>query len=173
MPDNFTFTAGDAIVTRYLTGTEIGQIVTQQVSTEYTFEFHGGHTTGYPIYIRPNGNTDGSNPQDRHPQQGGDGLQHHPEDRELGQAHGIAEPDDADRDPQHHPHRLASVAEPGQPLLDQQPGSRSRSRARGGPEHHPLFLHGLWRHCAPVARRDHEETEEGCLRHLLHLPVAE
>lgn len=61
MPDNFTFTAGDAIVTRYLTGTEIGQIVTQQVSTEYTFEFHGGHTTGYPIYIRPNGNTDGSN----------------------------------------------------------------------------------------------------------------
>lgn len=61
MPDNFTFTAGDNIVTTYLTANEIQQIQTQQASNDYTFEFHPGHGTGYPIYIRPNGNTDNSN----------------------------------------------------------------------------------------------------------------
>lgn len=61
MADNFNFTTGDTIVTDYLTEAERDQIVTQQASTEYTFEFHSGHLTGNPIYFRPDGNTDTSN----------------------------------------------------------------------------------------------------------------
>jgi hypothetical protein len=36
-------------------------VTTWQTSDEFMFEFHPGHTTGYPIYIRPAGNTDSSN----------------------------------------------------------------------------------------------------------------
>ncbi|MEL6999428.1 MAG: hypothetical protein AAFP68_14285 [Pseudomonadota bacterium] len=59
--ENWTWDNTDQFVLDYLTGGEIGAVGDWQASGEYTFEFHGGHTTGYPIYIRPTGNTDHSN----------------------------------------------------------------------------------------------------------------
>ena len=57
----FEFKKADAQITQRLTATEIAKIVTVQKSTAYYFEFHSGHTTGYPIYVRPKGNSDKSN----------------------------------------------------------------------------------------------------------------
>lgn len=61
MPDNFTYTANDNIVRTFLSSNDRDQITTEQVSNAYTFEFHGGHTTGYPIYIRADGDNSTSN----------------------------------------------------------------------------------------------------------------
>lgn len=59
--ENWTWDNTDQFVQDYLTGGEIAGVAHWQASGDYTFEFHGGHTTGYPIYIRPTGNTDHSN----------------------------------------------------------------------------------------------------------------
>lgn len=61
MPDKFTFTKTDPLLLRYLTPGQIAGITHQQTSDEYQFEFHGGHETGNPVYVRPNDNTDKSN----------------------------------------------------------------------------------------------------------------
>ncbi len=61
MPDTFTFTKTDPLVQEYLTAEEIQTITTEQTSDAYVFEFHEGHDTGNPIYVRPDGNTDKSN----------------------------------------------------------------------------------------------------------------
>lgn len=59
---NFNFTRNDAVVTALLTADEIAECATWQTHNDaYTFEFHPMHTTGYPIYFRPDGNTDGAN----------------------------------------------------------------------------------------------------------------
>lgn len=61
MPDLFEFKANDPIVQRYLTPQERQLVTRWQTTTGWKFEFHGGHTTGYPVYVRPDGNTDKSN----------------------------------------------------------------------------------------------------------------
>lgn len=61
MADPFDFVNTDLIVTTYLTQGERANIAVWQVSGEYHFEFHNGHPTGRPIYIRPDGNTEGAN----------------------------------------------------------------------------------------------------------------
>ena len=61
MPDTFHFQANDDLVQRYLNQTERGNVATWQQSDGWVFEFHTGHTTGSPIYVRPDGNTDKSN----------------------------------------------------------------------------------------------------------------
>lgn len=53
MPDLFKFKATDATVTKYLNSTERGQVTRWQMYDGYNFEFHTGHTTGDPIYVRP------------------------------------------------------------------------------------------------------------------------
>jgi hypothetical protein len=58
---NFKFQDNDAVVMDYLTAEEVKAVKTWQNSEEYTFEFHDGHDTGNPIYIRPTDNTDSSN----------------------------------------------------------------------------------------------------------------
>jgi len=58
---NYEFKADDPMVIGHLRAPEIADVQTWQVNTEYTFEFHLGHGTGYPIYIRPNGCGDTSN----------------------------------------------------------------------------------------------------------------
>lgn len=58
---NYEFKAGDPMIIGHLRAPEIADINTWQVNTEYTLEFHQGHATGYPIYIRPNGCGDTSN----------------------------------------------------------------------------------------------------------------
>lgn len=59
---NFNFTANDAVVTALLTPAEIEECERWQTYLDaYTFEFHPLHQTGYPIYFRPDGNTDSSN----------------------------------------------------------------------------------------------------------------
>lgn len=57
----FSFVADDPIVTTYLTTTERGQVTRWQTTTGWSFEFHTGHTTGYPVYVRPDGNRDTGN----------------------------------------------------------------------------------------------------------------
>ena len=57
----FRFDAEDEVVVAYLASDVRGNITRWQISDEYNFEFHTGHPTGNPIYIRPDGNTDGSN----------------------------------------------------------------------------------------------------------------
>lgn len=61
MPDTFTFKKTNPMVVRYLTQPEIATITTEQASDAYVFEFHEGHDTGNPIYVRPDGNKDKSN----------------------------------------------------------------------------------------------------------------
>lgn len=61
MADKFRFDGTDAIVTTYLTIAEIANVAYWQASYDYDFEFHTGHTTGNPIYIRITGNRDTSN----------------------------------------------------------------------------------------------------------------
>lgn len=58
---NYEFKAGDPMIVGHLHQPEILDIRTWQQSSEYTLEFHQGHATGYPIYIRPAGNSDNSN----------------------------------------------------------------------------------------------------------------
>ncbi|MEL7468884.1 MAG: hypothetical protein AAFN27_10550 [Pseudomonadota bacterium] len=59
--ENWLWTADDEMVKMYLDGGERGAVTTWQASAEYVFEFHGGHTTGNPVYIRPTGNSDKAN----------------------------------------------------------------------------------------------------------------
>jgi hypothetical protein len=61
MPENFKFQDDDTTVRTYLNTAERAKVGTWQSSSDFTFEFHEGHGTGYPIYIRPDGNTDKSN----------------------------------------------------------------------------------------------------------------
>lgn len=61
MAMNFCFQQTDTIVLDYLKGGEISAVTQWQQNTEYTFEFHFGHDTGNPVYVRPNHNTDTSN----------------------------------------------------------------------------------------------------------------
>jgi hypothetical protein len=66
MKMNFCFQSNDVMVLDYLSGGETTAVKRWQKSLEYTFEFHFGHDTGNPVYIRPNHNTDTSNlPKDR------------------------------------------------------------------------------------------------------------
>jgi hypothetical protein len=58
MPDTFRVVATDPIVTKYNRG---NLIALAQVSTNFVFEFHGGHETGNPVYVRVDGNKDNSN----------------------------------------------------------------------------------------------------------------
>jgi len=58
MPDTFRAVATDQLVIRYNRG---NLIALAQVSTNYVFEFHGGHETGNPVYVRVDGNKDSSN----------------------------------------------------------------------------------------------------------------
>lgn len=61
MPDLFEFKANDQLVQRYLSPQERQQVTRWQTTTGRKFEFHGGHTTGYPVYVRPDTNNDTSN----------------------------------------------------------------------------------------------------------------
>ncbi len=61
MQINFKFQQNDPIIQAHLTGTEIGEVETWQESDGYDFEWHPGHPTGYPLYIRPYGCTVGQN----------------------------------------------------------------------------------------------------------------
>lgn len=61
MPDNFTFQDASVFVRGYLNTAERARVGSWQTQDGYTFEFHGGHTTGYPIYFRPDDNDDDSN----------------------------------------------------------------------------------------------------------------
>jgi hypothetical protein len=54
--------ANDQIVLRYLNTAERGRVTAwQQDGWPWDLEFHTGHDTGDPIYIRVTGNTDGTN----------------------------------------------------------------------------------------------------------------
>jgi hypothetical protein len=59
--ENFAWKSDDDLVSSYLTAGERSAITRWQQSVAYVFEFHPGHTTGNPIYVRPVGNTDKSN----------------------------------------------------------------------------------------------------------------
>ena len=62
MPVNFNFVTTDATVQRYLDPTERGQVTHwQQQTGDWTFEFHEGHTAGYPLYVRAANETSGEN----------------------------------------------------------------------------------------------------------------
>lgn len=54
---NWTFTAPDRTVKKYLPAEDVKKVTTWQTDADYTFEFHDGHTTGYPIYVRMDGST--------------------------------------------------------------------------------------------------------------------
>ena len=51
--ENFKFAANDPVVIANLSTAEIADVDNWQTSTQYLMEFHEGHETGYPIYIRP------------------------------------------------------------------------------------------------------------------------
>jgi hypothetical protein len=53
MADLFKLNANDTLVKKYLTQAERGQIQFAHTSDAWSFEFHGGHETGTPFYIRP------------------------------------------------------------------------------------------------------------------------
>jgi hypothetical protein len=57
---NFRFNQNDPIIQYYLDPDDINAITHWQTLGGYTFEFHDMHTTGNPIYIRPDGNTSNS-----------------------------------------------------------------------------------------------------------------
>ena len=57
----FQFKEDDALIRTKLNPTEIGAVKIWQVSDKYEFEFHTGHDTGFPLYIRPANNKDRSN----------------------------------------------------------------------------------------------------------------
>lgn len=61
MPDNFEFKDASAFVRTYLNTAERANVQRWQTQDGYTFEFHGGHTTGNPIYFRIDDNGDKSN----------------------------------------------------------------------------------------------------------------
>jgi len=61
MADVFRFSSTDTLIAARLSITEIAAVTVWQSSYDYDFEFHNGHPTGYPIYVRPSGNTDTSN----------------------------------------------------------------------------------------------------------------
>lgn len=61
MADVFRFDSTDPLITARLNATEIANVTSWQGSYDYNFEFHNGHPTGYPIYVRPVGNRDTSN----------------------------------------------------------------------------------------------------------------
>jgi hypothetical protein len=49
----FKFTKTDKTVRAYLSATEIGQVRKwQDYEDDWSFEFHNGHTTGRPLYVR-------------------------------------------------------------------------------------------------------------------------
>ena len=52
----FKMVTTDPLIQTYLTVAERGQINPQQAGDTWDFEFHGGHETGTPFYIRPAGN---------------------------------------------------------------------------------------------------------------------
>jgi len=56
------FTANDAVVQRYLNTAERNAVTAwQNANLPIRFEFHPGHTTGEPLYIRVDGNADNAN----------------------------------------------------------------------------------------------------------------
>ena len=59
--DNWRWLPNDEIIRTYLSAGEIAGVTRWQINRDYMFEFHDGHTTGRPIYIRPNDNTDDAN----------------------------------------------------------------------------------------------------------------
>ena len=59
MPDNFRVRAIDRFVQGYPLQAALIQRI--QISDNFTFEFHGGHTQGNPVYVRVNDNKDNSN----------------------------------------------------------------------------------------------------------------
>jgi len=56
MATRFKMVATDLLIQTYLTVAERGQINPQQMGDAWDFEFHGGHETGTPFYIRPKDN---------------------------------------------------------------------------------------------------------------------
>ena len=62
MPDLFKCKRTDAWLLAHHADLTAPQIIVQeQLSSEYDFEFHGGHPQGNPIYIRLAGDKTGSN----------------------------------------------------------------------------------------------------------------
>jgi hypothetical protein len=62
MPTNFNFLNSDATVKKYLDATERGLVTRWQEETnDWTFEFHEGHTDGYPLYVRSATDDSGKN----------------------------------------------------------------------------------------------------------------
>jgi hypothetical protein len=61
MPDNFQLNAHDDLVQLFLTRAERANIVNAQNTDAWEFEFHRGHDTGSPFYMRPRGCTLGQN----------------------------------------------------------------------------------------------------------------
>ena len=55
---NFKFQKDDPIIAYYLDQDDLDAVRFWQTRPGYTFEFHDLHTTGNPIYIRCDGNTD-------------------------------------------------------------------------------------------------------------------
>ena len=61
MPVLFRFDENDSVLQGYLSSVRLTAVTTWQTSHEFSFEFHSGHTTGHPIYVRPATNRDSSN----------------------------------------------------------------------------------------------------------------
>jgi hypothetical protein len=59
--ENFAWKSDDDLVSSYLSSGERSAVQRWQTSSDYVFEFHPGHPTGYPIYVRKVGNTEKSN----------------------------------------------------------------------------------------------------------------
>lgn len=57
----FRFESDDPIVKGYLSTVRLNAITTWQTTDEFSLEFHSGHLTGFPIYVRPATNRDSSN----------------------------------------------------------------------------------------------------------------
>ena len=56
------FTANDPVVRRYMNATERAAVTGwQNDALPISFEFHPGHATGEPLYIRVDGNDDNAN----------------------------------------------------------------------------------------------------------------
>ena len=57
----FRFDNDDPIEKGYLSPVRLRAVATWQTTTEFSFEVHSGHLTGFPIYVRPATNRDSSN----------------------------------------------------------------------------------------------------------------
>jgi hypothetical protein len=158
MQINYRFRHDDPIIVGHLRQPEIHDVTTWQVSDEYTLEFHPGHPTGYPIYIRPDNCGAKSNlPKIDTKKQVCDRLRHHQPDREQREARN-AEQRCERRPARRHPRRVGHAAEAGHAHLGRrarrrgQIGARAMGRERRR-RHGSARRGGQHRHAAQDTRR--------------------